>query len=134
MHIGRRVVTARLLSSGQISLQQMLQNKRSEASSLLSNVKSFYTPEKLQHQLNLEAREERENAENPYIQYPLITKEQLRSIPKDSFRFEVGYASFAHHSINTVPIVHSLSDLTDPTQFNSLLPRRCPHGSPADTL
>lgn len=112
----------------------MLQNNHSEGSSLLNNVKSFFTTEKLQHQLDLEAREERENAENPYIQYPLITKEQMRSIPRDSFRFEAGYASYAHHSVNTVPIVHSLSDLTNPTQLNSLLPRRRPKGSSADTL
>lgn len=106
----------------------------SSQSSLLSNVKSFFSPRKLQHQLDLEAREERENAENPFIQYPLVTKEQMSRICSEPFRFEVGYASFAHHSMNTAPIVHSLSDLTDPTQLNSLLPRRRPHGSPADTL
>lgn len=111
-----------------------MQQDRSTESSLLHNVKSFFTPRKLQHQLDLEAREERENATNPYIQYPLVTKEQMRRISTDRYRFEVGYASFAHHSVNTSPIVHSLSDLTDPAQLNSLLPRRRPHGSPADTL
>lgn len=102
--------------------------------SIFKNVKSFFTPKKLQKQLELEAREERENANNPYIQYPLITKEQMRCISNDVYKFDLGYASFAHHSVNTNPIVHSLSDLTDPTQLNSLLPRRRPIGSPADTL
>lgn len=58
----------------------------------------------------------------------------MRQISNDVFKFDLGYASFAHHSVDTNPIVHSLSDLTDPTQLNSLLPRRRPIGSPADTL
>lgn len=89
---------------------------------------------KSQKQLDLDAREERENANNPYIQYPLVTKEQMKSIAYDKFRFETAYSSFAHHSIHTDPTVHSLSDLTDPTLLNSLLPRRRPVGLPADTL
>lgn len=89
---------------------------------------------KLQRQLDLEKREERENASNPYIQYPVVTKEQMKSILNDKYKFQLGYALFAHHSTVSDPTVHSLSDLTDPTQLNSLLPRRRPQGSPADTL
>lgn len=127
-----RISQTRLICSN-LSPRNQAQHDPSP-SSILSNVKNFFTPKKLQQQLALEAREERENAGSPYIQYPLVTGEQMRRICYDPFRFEVGYASFAHHSVNTVPIVHSLSDLTDPTQLNTLLPRRRPHGSPADTL
>ncbi|CAI5759428.1 unnamed protein product [Candida verbasci] len=70
----------------------------------------------------------------PYVQYPLITKEQLRKISCDKFKFEVGYASFGYHSDSIVPSINSLSDLTDPTSLNTLLPKRRPHGSPSDTL
>lgn len=97
-------------------------------------MRTMFSPGKLQHQIDLENREKRENANNPYIQYPVITKEQMKEISNDKFKFEFGYASFAHHSVQSDPTVHSLSDLTDPTQLNSLLPRRRPQGSPADTL
>lgn len=70
----------------------------------------------------------------PYVKYPLFTREQLKSIAKDKFKFDFGYASFGFHSDSIVPSINSLSDLTDPTQLNSLLPRRRPHGSPSDTL
>lgn len=89
---------------------------------------------KLPQQQKLEAREAREAANNPYIQYPLMTTEQMNRIANDEFRFQYGYASWAHHSISSGALIHSLSDLTDPTQLNSLLPRRRPHGTPTDTL
>ncbi|CUM68426.1 uncharacterized protein PRCAT00006149001 [Priceomyces carsonii] len=71
---------------------------------------------------------------NPYIQFPVLTKEQMKQISNDKYKFEVGYSSFAFHSDRSSPLVHSLSDLTDPALLNSLLPRRRPHGSPSDTL
>ncbi|EGW30734.1 uncharacterized protein SPAPADRAFT_62594 [Spathaspora passalidarum NRRL Y-27907] len=70
----------------------------------------------------------------PYMQYPLMTKDQLNKITTDKFKFEFGHASFGYHSSSTVPSINSLSDLTDPTQLNTLLPRRRPKGSPTDTL
>lgn len=87
-----------------------------------------------ERQQRLEAREQRENANNPFIQYPVVTKEQIKKITNDRFKFQYGYLLFAHHSIHLDAIVNSLSDLTDPTQLNTLLPRRRPQGSPADTL
>lgn len=78
--------------------------------------------------------EEVEDIFNPYIQYPLITKEQMRRISNDKYKFDFSYASYAHHSTLTTPQIHSLSDLTEPAQLNTLLPRRRPQGSPADTL
>lgn len=74
------------------------------------------------------------NDVNPYIKYPLVTKEQMKRIAIDRFRFDFGYSSYAHHSNDTDPTINSLSDLTDPALLNSLLPRRRPIGSPADTL
>lgn len=71
---------------------------------------------------------------NPYIQYPLVTKEQMKRITNDKFKFDFAYTSYAHHSTDSDPMIHSLSDLTEPTQLTSLLPRRRPHGSPSDTL
>ncbi|CAX41983.1 unnamed protein product [Candida dubliniensis CD36] len=70
----------------------------------------------------------------PYVQYPLFTKEQLKKIATDKFNLQVGHASFGYHSDSIVPSINSLSDLTDPTSLNSLLPRRRPQGSPSDTL
>ncbi|CAK9440953.1 uncharacterized protein LODBEIA_P48220 [Lodderomyces beijingensis] len=70
----------------------------------------------------------------PYVQYPLFTREQLKKIVADKYKFDFGYASFGFHSDSIVPSINSLSDLTDPTQLNSLLPRRRPQGSPSDTL
>ncbi|RCK59218.1 putative protein phosphatase 2C 62 [Candida viswanathii] len=70
----------------------------------------------------------------PYVKYPLFTTEQLKKIATDKFKLEVGHASFGYHSDSIVPSINSLSDLTDPTQLNSLLPRRRPQGSPSDTL
>lgn len=98
------------------------------------SLKSLFTMEKLQRQKDIEKREQRENSSNPYIQYPLVTKEQMRRLTTDAYKFDFAYASYAHHSSNSDPAIHSLSDLTDPTQLNSLLPRRRPHGSPSDTL
>lgn len=72
--------------------------------------------------------------ENPYIQYPVITKDQMKKIAIDKFKFEFSYSSYSFHSTRAHSSIHSLSDLTDPTQLNSLLPRRRPQGSPADTL
>ncbi|EDK39571.2 hypothetical protein PGUG_03669 [Meyerozyma guilliermondii ATCC 6260] len=71
---------------------------------------------------------------NPYIQYPLVTKDQLKKITNDKYKLDCAYASYAYHSDGSNPTIHSLSDLTEPTQLNTLLPRRRPHGSPADTL
>ncbi|KAG7192419.1 uncharacterized protein KQ657_001820 [Scheffersomyces spartinae] len=71
---------------------------------------------------------------NPYIRYPIITKDQMKTIANDKFKFEYGYASYGHHTSNSDPTIHSLSDLTDPTQLKSLLPQRRPEGSPIDTL
>lgn len=79
-------------------------------------------------------REQRENADNPYIQYPVVTQAQMLGLLTDKFKLKTGHASFAHHSSEPAPIVHSLSDLSDPTLLNLLLPRRRPQGSPADTL
>lgn len=62
----------------------------------------------------------------PYVNYPLFTTEQLKKIATDKFKLEVGHASFGYHSDSIVPSINSLSDLTDPTQLNSLLPRRRP--------
>ncbi|KAI5949929.1 hypothetical protein KGF54_005407 [Candida jiufengensis] len=70
----------------------------------------------------------------PFVQYPLFTRDQLKKIASDKFKFDFGYASFGFHSDSIVPSINSLSDLTDPTQLNSLLPRRRPQGSPSDTL
>ncbi|KAI5957390.1 hypothetical protein CANMA_004394 [Candida margitis] len=83
-----------------------------------------------------EESEERDSVDEviPYVQYPLITKEQMKKLAQDKFKFEFGYASFGFHSDSIVPSINSLSDLTDPTQLNSLLPRRRPAGSPSDTL
>lgn len=71
---------------------------------------------------------------NPYIQYPLVTRDQLKKITNDKYKLDCAYASYAYHSDGSNPTIHSLSDLTEPTQLNTLLPRRRPHGSPADTL
>lgn len=75
-----------------------------------------------------------EDQSNPYIHYPVVTTEQLRKIDNDKFRFEFGYNSFAHHSLRLGPMIHSLSDLTVPTDLTSLLPKRRPQGSLKDTL
>ncbi|ABN65980.2 predicted protein [Scheffersomyces stipitis CBS 6054] len=71
---------------------------------------------------------------NPFIRFPVVTPEQMRKISNDKFKFDFAYTSFAFHSSSSVPQIHSLSDLTDPTSLNSLLPKRRPQGSPADTL
>lgn len=110
-----------------------IEAKENTEPGFFGNVRSLFQ-KKPREPLALEKRELRENANNPYILYPLVTKEQMKSIANDKFKFELGYASFAHHSIQSDPTVHSLSDLSDPTQLNSLLPRRRPQGSPADTL
>lgn len=70
----------------------------------------------------------------PYIKYPCITRDQLARIAVDKYKFEFGYNSFAYHSSRSDPMIHSLSDLTVPTDLTSLLPKRRPHGSPIDTL
>jgi protein phosphatase PTC7 len=71
---------------------------------------------------------------NPYIKYPILTNEIMKKIPVDKYQFDFSYASFGYHSQLSLPMIHSLSDLTEPTQLNSLLPRRRPQGSPSDTL
>lgn len=71
--------------------------------------------------------------ENPYIQYPIVTRDQMKKIAIDKYKLDFSYSSFSFHSTGNSAI-HSLSDLSDPAQLNSLLPRRRPQGSPADTL
>lgn len=71
---------------------------------------------------------------SPYIRLPVVTKDQLLSLPQDKFKFEFAYLLFGYHSQLLVPMIHSLLDLSDPTLLNTLLPRRRPHGLPADTL
>ncbi|KAI5962070.1 uncharacterized protein KGF55_003145 [Candida pseudojiufengensis] len=70
----------------------------------------------------------------PFVKYPLFTRDQLKKIAIEKFKFDYGHASFGFHSDSIQPSINSLSDLTDPTQLNSLLPRRRPEGSPSDTL
>lgn len=101
--------------------------------SFFGNVKSFFG-RNAERKKELEDRNTRENASNPYIQYPLITEEQMNTISNDKFKLDFSFASYAHHSIDTIPTINSLSDLTDPTALNTLLPRRRPHLSPVDTL
>lgn len=129
--VTRAARTARLFST---TAPAWTQANESTSPSFFGSMRNIFATKKTEKQRELENREARENANNPYIQYPLITKEQMKSITYDRFKFETAYSSFAHHSMNTDPTVHSLSDLTDPTQLNTLLPRRRPHGSPADTL
>lgn len=102
-----------------------LQSTRNYGSGIMNGVRHYFLTR---------SKEEPREENNPYIQYPLVTKEQMRSIANDKFKFEFAYTSYAHHSTRTDPTIHSLSDLTEPTQLTSLLPRRRPHGSPADTL
>lgn len=102
-------------------------------SSFFGNVKSFFG-RNAERKKELEERNNREKASNPYIKYPLITQEQMNTISNDKFKLDFSFASYAHHSIETVPTINSLSDLTDPAALNSLLPRRRPHLSPVDTL
>lgn len=128
---GTSACLARGFSSAIIRLTQANETPNP---SFFGNMRNIFAWKKTAKQRELESREQRENANNPYIQYPVITTEQMKSITYDKFKFETAYSSFAHHSTNTDPTVHSLSDLTDPTQLNSLLPRRRPQGSPADTL
>ncbi|PVH22814.1 hypothetical protein CXQ85_002536 [Candidozyma haemuli] len=128
MFIARRSFT----SATRCLREATAESGSSSSTGFFGSVRSMFG--KSQRQLELEKREERENANNPYIQYPVVTKEQMTYISNDRFKFQLGHASFAHHSTVSDPTVHSLSDLTDPTQLNSLLPRRRPQGSPADTL
>lgn len=122
---------ARLFSC---SARALTQANETPSPSFFGTMKNILATNKTDKQRELESREARENASNPYIQYPVITREQMKTITYDRFKFETAYSSFAHHSMNTDPTVHSLSDLTDPARLNSLLPRRRPQGSPADTL
>lgn len=71
---------------------------------------------------------------NPYIKLPILTNEIMKKIPQDKYQFDFSYASFGYHSKSSLPMIHSLSDLTEPTQLNTLLPRTRPQGSPSDTL
>lgn len=82
----------------------------------------------------LSKKNEPEDEVNPYIQYPIVTKEQMKRVMTDKFKFNFAYSSFSFHSSLSEPMIHSLSDLTDPTELTSLLPKRRPYGSPADTL
>jgi serine/threonine protein phosphatase PrpC len=98
----------------------------------IASVRGFFTGTR-NHWLSF-AKEEPVDEVNPYIQYPVVTNEQLKKLPTDRFKFDFAYSSFGYHSQLSLPMIHSLSDLTEPTQLNSLLPRRRPHGSPVDTL
>lgn len=98
----------------------------SSSSGFFSNVRHYF--------LSKHSDESPVDEVNPYIKYPLVTKEQMKRISNDKFKFEFAHASFGFHSTKSDPTIHSLSDLTDPAQLNTLLPRRRPVGSPADTL
>lgn len=102
-----------------------LQIKRGYVNSIMKGARHYFLSQ---------TRDEPLDQDNPYIKYPLVTKEQMRSITNDKFKFDFAYTSYAHHSTDSDPMIHSLSDLTEPTQLTSLLPRRRPHGSPSDTL
>ena len=54
----------------------------------------------------------------------LYLQRTIEKIATDKFKLQVGHASFGYHSDSIVPSINSLSDLTDPTLLNSLLPRR----------
>lgn len=71
--------------------------------------------------------------DDKYIQYPVVTAEQMKKICIEKFKFEFAFSSYAFHSSSS-SFIHSLSDLTDQTDLTSLLPRRRPPMSPADTL
>ncbi|EER35317.1 conserved hypothetical protein [Candida tropicalis MYA-3404] len=108
--------------------------QRTYASSIFKGARNYFLG------LGRSPRSEEEYGDNPvdesipFVKYPLFTHEQLKKIATDKFKLEVGHASFGYHSDSIVPSINSLSDLTDPTQLNSLLPRRRPKGSPSDTL
>lgn len=133
-HVLRPSLAKSALRTFSLSCSRSTQANETPTPSFFGNVRNIFATKKSDHQIELENREKRENANNPYIQYPVITREQMRSIAYDKFKLETAYSSFAHHSVNTDPTVHSLSDLTDPTLLNSLLPRRRPQGLPSDTL
>lgn len=103
----------------------------SDRRSLKSSQRSFFSGAR--HYFLSREPEEDEEFEHPYIQYPVVTRDQMKKVAIDKFKFDFTYASFSFHSTRNSSI-HSLSDLTDPTQLNTLLPRRRPEGSPADTL
>ncbi|WEJ92652.1 serine/threonine-protein phosphatase [Yamadazyma tenuis] len=84
--------------------------------------------------LSRESEDDDLELENPYIQYPVVTRDQMNRVAIDKYKFDFSYASFSFHSTKGESAIHSLSDLSDPTSLNTLLPRRRPHGSPADTL
>lgn len=69
-----------------------------------------------------------------FISYRKLTNDELKKIPHDTYKLDIAYLSFGYHSQLLVPMIHSLLDLLDPTQLNTLLPRRRPVGSPANTL
>lgn len=133
-HVLKPSVAKTAFRTFSLSCSRSTQANETPTPSFFGNVRNIFATKKSDHQIELENREKRENANNPYIQYPVITREQMRSIAYDKFKLETAYSSFAHHSVNTEPTVHSLSDLTDPTLLNSLLPRRRPQGLPSDTL
>lgn len=101
--------------------------KSSQSYSLFHGARNYFLSRKKEEPDDLEL-------ENPYIQYPLFTKDQMKKINIDKFKFEFAYASYSFHSVKGNTLIHSLSDLTDPAQLNSLLPRRRPQGSPVETL
>ena len=106
-------------------LDDLRRIQRLSGTRVLKGIKQFFLSD---------AAEEDEDEGVPYIQYPLVTKEQMKKIANDNYKFEYACASFAFHSNKSDPIISSLSELSDPTQLTSLLPRRRPHGSPIDTL
>lgn len=116
-----------------ITRQFSASTRQYSATTMFQGARNFFLSFNNNNQV---ATEEYSPAEhNPYMTYPLLTREQLKSISSnDKFKFEFGFASFGYHSTSGLPSVNSLSDLTDPTDLNSLLPRRRPVGSPQDTL
>ncbi|CAK7897213.1 hypothetical protein CAAN1_04S03532 [[Candida] anglica] len=125
-------VTSRCSSVHHLYRHAYTIQQRTYVTQLMSTVRTYFLPK---FRFTEEEPSSLEEAPSAYIQYPLVTKDQLKRITtNDRFKLDYSYASFAHHSSRSDPTIHSLSDLTDPAQLNSLLPRRRPHGSPADTL
>lgn len=137
--LSRKVLSssAKSLALGQryfvTSLVRRSSTDEHSSTSFFGNVRSMWGSG-AERKKKIEDRDIRENASNPYIRYPLITEEQMKTISNDKYKLDFSYASYAHHSLDTDPTINSLSDLTDPTLLNSLLPRRRPHQSPVDTL
>lgn len=63
---------------------------------------------------------EKRGTKDPRVQY------------KDTYRFEYNYSSYVHHG--HLPMIGSLTELTENTQILALMPKRRPVGSPNDTI